>query len=562
MRRADWFAVTALLLFAAGLRITGLSYGRPEPEYFPSYAPKGMTHELLPIHPDEFFLVSVPVNMALRNRLNPEFFDYPSFIINTNLALNWLTDALDGQSLEDRAGKNLRAYAAFPLYLISRMYSVFGGLLQAACAYAIARMLANRYAALCAGLLVAVSYTLVQHGHYIKPGSLAAGWMMLAAWSSLAALHARTSPWRFAMLILAGVATGLAATTRYNAVAVAPMLLCVSLILLYRHRSRSMMRAVLLSWLLVPLVFFAFSPYVLRDFQHFWEKFSYVVISYTAANSVELDHYVVDHWRGLAYLVAFTAEISLGFLAMAAAGISLGLAWARRPAGSLLRGNSLSLGIALLCAVILPYAFFALRNIRVRSDTVLLLILPFVAVLAGIGADWLARRIKLPSRLSMPLVALLLIIQPLIFSVQIVEMFTQPDTRQIMLEWIHEHIPPGARFFLNGPYNVPLDEAIYPYQEQFLVYAPELPEPADYDYMIYADTLLFDVLRSQALVPPEVVEQERDYLLNLDRTYQRIAEIRRPDWFGADYIVNMAAHWHNPGLILYCVNPDYCEAAR
>ena len=561
MRRADWFAVTALLLFAAGLRITGLSYGRPEPEYFPSYAPKGMTHELLPIHPDEFFLVSVPVNMALRKRLNPEFFDYPSFIINTNLALNWLTDALDGQSLEDRAGKNLRAYAAFPLYLISRMYSVFGGLLQAACAYAIARMLANHYAALCAGLLVAVSYTLVQHGHYIKPGSLATGWMMLAAWSSLAALHARTSPWRFAMLILAGVATGLAATTRYNAVAVAPMLLCASLILLYRHRSRLMLRAVLLSWLLVPLVFFAFSPYVLRDFQHFWDKFSYVVISYTAANSVELDHYVVDHWRGLAYLVAFTAEISLGFLALAAAGISLGLAWARRPAGSLLRRNSLSLGIALLCAVILPYAFFALRNIRVRSDTVLLLVLPFVAVLAGIGADWLARRIKLPSALSMPLVALLLIIQPLIFSVQIVEMFTQPDTRQIMLEWIHEHIPPGARFFLNGPYNVPLDEAIYPYQEQFLVYAPELPEPANYDYMIYADTLLFDVLRSQALVPPEVVEQEREYLLNLDRTYQRIAEIKRPDWFGADYIVNMAAHWHNPGLILYCVNPDYCEAA-
>ena len=85
MRRIDWLAATALLLFAAALRILGISYGGLNPAYFPSYAPFGMTHEQLPIQPDEFFNVAIPVNMILRNQRNPEFFEYPSLIMNTKL---------------------------------------------------------------------------------------------------------------------------------------------------------------------------------------------------------------------------------------------------------------------------------------------------------------------------------------------------------------------------------------------------------------------------------------------------------------------------------------------
>ena len=55
MRPIDWIAVTALLLFAAGLRMIGISYGQLNPDYFPSTAPLGMVHEQAPIQPDEFF---------------------------------------------------------------------------------------------------------------------------------------------------------------------------------------------------------------------------------------------------------------------------------------------------------------------------------------------------------------------------------------------------------------------------------------------------------------------------------------------------------------------------
>ena len=102
-------------------------------------------------------------------------------------------------------GRTLRVYAPHALYVVSRIWSLVGGMLQVACAYAMGRMLSGRYAALCAGLLVAVCFTLVQHGHYIKPGPLATGLMMLAAWAALAALRsgdARSRGWLYA---LAGV---------------------------------------------------------------------------------------------------------------------------------------------------------------------------------------------------------------------------------------------------------------------------------------------------------------------------------------------------------------------
>ena len=90
--------------FAAGLRVIGISFGQPNPLFFPSYAPYGMVHEHLPIHPDEFLSVSIPVNMTLKNQLNPGFFEYPSLIVNTNYILLRLTGALDGRSWRSETG--------------------------------------------------------------------------------------------------------------------------------------------------------------------------------------------------------------------------------------------------------------------------------------------------------------------------------------------------------------------------------------------------------------------------------------------------------------------------
>ena len=190
-----------------------------------------------------------------------------------------------------------------------------------------------------------------------------------------------------------------------------------------------------------------------------------------------------------------------------------------------------------------------------HSGSVLLLILPFAALLAAVGAGWLVKRIPLPKSLLMPAVALILIIQPLVLSVQVVKMFTQPDTRYLMLEWIRGSIPGGARIFLNGSYNVPLDDALYPNEQQFVVYAETLPDGEHYDYMIYSDALAFDVLRSEMIVPPETLQRQRDYLSRLDANFKRIAAVQRPVWTGSESMMNTASYWHHPTLIVYCLNP-------
>ncbi len=560
MRRVDWLAVAVLLLFAAGLRLIGISHGQPNPEWFPSYAPYGMTHEQLPIQPDEFYSVAIPVDMALRGRLNPGFFQYPSLIVNSNWLLFRLTGALDGLSLADREGRTLRAYAEFSLYVFSRMYSVAGGLLMVACAYSMTRLFAGRYAALCAGLLVAVSYTLVQHAHYIKPGSLATGWMTLAAWAAVASLHSRRAREQRRLYLLAGAVAGLATTTRYNALAVAPLVLLVGAILVYRRRRPSMLRAVMLAWLLIPAVFLLGSPYILRDFELFWRDFSYIVGQFSVTGAEVPDYFLVDHWTGLAYLLLYAALFSLGMPAMVCACLALGAA-AR--GGFSLRRNDSGLFVALFGGLILLYMLVALRTIRPgHSDNLLMLALPFIAMLSAVGADWLVRRLPLPRRFTMPAVAIILIIQPLILSLQVVNRFAQPDTRQIMLEWLHENIPPGSRFLLNGPYNVPLDEAIYPSEARSPDYANEMPAAEDYDYMIYSDAIAFDILRSHAIVPPQVVEIQRAYLRRLDERYQRLKEIHRPSWTGSEAMMNTAAFWHNPSLIVYCVKPTLCEPGQ
>ena len=556
MRRSDWIAVTLLLLLAAALRILGIGHGNLNPDYFPSYAPYNMEHEQLPIQPDEFLNVALPVEMALRNRLNPEFFFYPSFIINVNFVAIHATGALADLSLADRDEQSLRAYAPFSMYVMTRMYSVFGGMLMLACAYAISRMISGRYAAFCAASLVAFSFTLVQHAHYGKPGSLAAGWMLVAAWASLAALNSRSGRRRTAFYMLAAVFTGLAATTRYNAIAVAIIVVPVGLLMFYRWRTWRMAAMLALAWALIPLTFLLGSPYTLLDFEHFWRDFNYIAGQYTSTGADVFDYFLVDSWQGLIFMLTYAGLFAIGLPALLFAGLSL-------PAALQGRRRIPAAALALLAIMLLAYSLVALRTVRPgHSDALLILVLPFIAILSAAGADWLVGRLPIPKSIAMPAVALLLVLQPLALSLQVVPLFRQPDTRHLMLDWIHDNIPYGSRFFLNGPYNVPFDEAHFPSDQQFGYYAETLPTGADYDYMIYSDALAFDVLRSPEIVPPAIIQQQHSYLQRLEESYQRVRTISRPTWTGSEAMMNMAAYWHNPTLIVYCLNPASCETHR
>lgn len=562
MRRIDIAAVTILLLFAASLRIIGMSYGQLNPAYFPSYAPHGMSHYQLPIHPDSFSSVAIPVEMALRNRLNPEFFLYPSFIINVNYLLFRFTGSTDGLSLDDRVGFPVNTYAAFPLYFMSRVYGAFSGLIMVACAYSVSRMLSGRYAALCAGLLVATSFTLVTHAHYVKLSTPAAAWMMVAIWACVASLTCRGAIWRFRLYLLAGIACGFAASTLYHGVSVALVVVPAGLILLYRHPANATGAAVLLAWTAIPLCFVLASPYILLDFEHFWHDFSTIVAQYKEARNVPA-YFTVDPWTGLLLLLIYGALVAFGIAPGIMAGIGMILAWRQPEPAQLFGGISLRLFAMLAALWLIPYAYVVLRTVRPgHSEQLLIPLIPVLATFSAAGATWLAKRIPLPKRIIMPALGLILVLQPLALSVPVVKMFSQIDTRQIMLRWIHDNIPAGSRFLVNGAYNVALDHAIFPNDRPAQRYIWPLPSGYNYDYMIFSDALAFDVLRSEWIVPQEFLAQQREYLAMLNERYSKVAEIHRPTWFGSESIMYSASYWHNPTLILYCLNVTSCDNHR
>ncbi len=562
----DWFFITVLLLFAAGLRITGISYGQPDPRYAPSTHPQQMIHGQTPMQPDEYLSVSIPLEMLVRGQLNPGFFEYPSFITYTNYFVFGITGAAEGVSPENRAGVGLREYAPFPLYVLSRMYSVFGGMLIVAAVYASTRLAAGRLAALSAALLAAVSFTLVQHSHYIKPGMLPSGFMMVAVWASFAALYTRNRRRRVRMYLLAGAFTGLATTTRYNAVSVGIILFLVGLVLLYRHRTRAMLFSVLGAWLLAPIVFVIGTPYSVLDFDRFSRHFSYITGQFLTTGSNVPSYFLTDSLTGLLMMYRFIFLFSLGIPAGLAILFGLYGAWKKRPTRvDFLADNSRTLYAAILLVFLLAYSFVVLRTIRPgHSDNLLVLTLPQFILLAGLGMGFLHERLPLPSRWLTTGLVLLLIVMPLVLSVQTVRMFCQPDTRYIMQDWVYEHLPLNSMIFLNGPYNVPLDAADYPSEQALGGYAESAENvlATGADYMIFSDAWLFDLVRSWEIVPDAVAQSALDYRDSLDEQFEQIAYIDRPVWTGSDWFMNMASYWHNPGLVVYCLHEASCNAVR
>ena len=582
LARVEWLFIVALILFAAALRFTGLAYGQPDPRYDHSGIDRGLINFNTPIHPDEHLFITKPLQMLLTRQYNPKFFHNPSFLINANLVTFWLTDAGNGLTHEDRRGVNGRSYAPFHLYIIGRTYSALGGILAVAAAYAATRRIGGRYASLIAGLLTTVSLPMVQHAHYTTTSSLAAGFTAVAVWASIASLHSK----RRWMFWLAGLAAGLAAGNRYNAALVAVVAFLAGLILLYRDSSWRSRRTVLIGWLLAPATFVFTTPWVIFDTAFFLEELRYILGQYLSGEDVQFTT-PYGLWFEYHYLITF----GLGVPAALAVLMGIYAAWRERPRGGyFLRHNSLLLFVLVLLIYLVVYSLVNLRTVRpALSDQMLVPVIPQLALIAGLGAAWLYERLPLSKRVLAPGLAILLVIIPLVPSLQLIYQFAQPDTREIMQRWVYDHLPRGSHIHLLGPYNVPLDRADYTWSQSF---ARELPsvaqlrgqepfnrpllmmgeggdfvpveeiQPGEIDYIILSDAWYFSIERSGEYVPPEYIQRIHDYMASLDESLTEIAHIERPAWTGYDWVMQSASYWHNPGLAAYCVHEESCTAVR
>ncbi|MBK8031115.1 MAG: glycosyltransferase family 39 protein [Chloroflexi bacterium] len=539
-RTVEIGAVTVLLLFAAALRIIGISAGAPDMAYFPADAAQNLLPIEAPIHPDEFLYVTTPLHMRAKHRLNPDFFENPTFLINLNLLTYIVTDT--GSDLVWEAIKEIgqRQIAPFSLYVIGRWYSVLGGLLAVAATYAAARVVAGRFAALSAGLLVAVALPMVQHAHYATTSSLAAGFVALCLWASFAFVRQR----RWRLFMLACLAAGFAATNRYNAAAVALVPFALGSVLIWRKQVKPL--PVLLAWFGVPLAFLIGSPQILRDFSKFIADFRYIYSGYavTGQGAMGFTPY------GLLYEYRYLITVALGIPGFLAALIGVGVL-GREPR----RESRLLLG--LLLAYILPYSLVVLRTVRPSySDQLQVPVIPAFAVLIGVGAAALARIPAL--RRVRVLIPVLLITTPLLFTLSVVPRFAATHTRLLMTAWITQHIPAGARIHLDGSYNVPLDRTRYSVTQNYAGDFPTLETLCQADYVIFSDAWFNDVERSEDLVSATDLELVRGQRALLETQFVELARIERPLTLGRDLFMHTATYWHDPQIIVYRV-PAACS---
>lgn len=545
MAKHDWFFVTALLIFAAGLSLAGIDFGQPLPQYASSTDPYQLLPAEAPIHPDEYQFIAIPLQMLAENHFRTGYLVNPTLLTNLNLITFWATGAARALPLDDRASIDFigRQYAPFNLYIIGRVYSALAGVLTVAGVYATARLLVGRRGALAAGLLTAVSYTLVQHAHYATPNSLAAACAMLAVWASFASLRTRQR----SLFWLASTLAGLAASSRYNAAAVFIVVFLVGLILLIRRHQT--IKVIFFGWLLFPLAFLIGTPYALVERREFLEGVLYGFQHYLGS----LDNDFV-FGNGLFYELRHLIVFALGVPAslMVIAGVYSILGTRRSE-----RSQHKNLFISIVLFYVAAYAIVVLRSGRLGSDQLLIPIIPPLALLAGVGLSWIYDylRINIHPLINAGIMLVFMLV-PLSLSVQLARLFSLPDTRIVMQTWVYDHLPRGSRIHLNGPYNVPLDSADYHWTQ---TYAGNLVDPdmllaENVDYMILSGAWYDLLVSSREVVPGDYLQNVLDYLTMLSQRLPRVAYINRPMWTGSDWGVhNTARYWHHPGLTVYCL---------
>jgi hypothetical protein len=100
-------------------------------------------------------------------------------------------------------------------------------------------------------------------------------------------------------------------------------------------------------------------------------------------------------------------------------------------------------------------------------------VLPLVPFLALFAADavvalasWLRSRMHLGRQCIIVVLAVVIVAQPLAWSVRHGVLLTRTDSRTLAKEWIEANIPPGARFALDWPvYSPPLSRDLYAVKE-------------------------------------------------------------------------------------------------
>jgi 4-amino-4-deoxy-L-arabinose transferase-like glycosyltransferase len=422
-------ALASLLLLALGLRLVHLDWSLPH-----------VYEEATPLH------IAWQMWGWDRNgtiNLNPEFFNYPSLTMYVHFAAQgvlYLVMRVTGGI--ESASDWLVMYMTdpTPLFLTARFINVAFGVGTAWIVFRTAHLLGGTAAALAATALIAVNPFHIARSQMVEVD------VPLTFFTALAlhtAARISTRGWKRDYL-LAGISTGLAASTKYTGILLLLPVCLAHLLIARSHRSTGKhddlpLRNLVFAVTLALATFAVTSPFVIIDAHESIRDFR-----------VEREHMDVGHFGGaeqpavLFYAGALAREL-VGIPTLIAALIGIGYFAVRGKKRDAVVFTSF---IAVYLTVISTWTM--------KTERYLLPILPPILILAGAGLATAIRGLKkrLPAARYRAATAVLLV---LVFGVNLRQYVGQTqsyqrDTRTDAADWIEHHVPAGSYLVLE-PYG-------------------------------------------------------------------------------------------------------------
>ncbi len=395
-----------LLLAAFGLRVWGVKQGLPY-----SYNSDEATH-------------FVPRAIAFFSHdLNPHYFLNPpaySYLLHAVFEL-WFGSG-------DRTA---RTYATDPaaVFIVARVVAALLGTASVGFTYLAGARLFNRTAGLLAGAIMAVAFLPVFYSHLALNDVPTLAPVALSLYGSAGVMRRG----RRRDYVIAGVAGGVAAATKYTGGIVLACLLVAALQDGSGGAIGQSVRRLALGGLLAFIAFVVCNPYAVLSFHEFISGVSQQASEAAGADPVKLGS---NPGSGAAYYV-WTLTWGFGWVpALAALGGGVLLVVRRR------------IGMALLL-IPAPIAFVIFMGDQQRFfGRWLMPIFPLLALLAAYGVHEAVRfavRRGWPAPLAGAVATVLLLGQGVAAAIHNDQVLSRPDTRNVTRAWMVAHVPPGSK---------------------------------------------------------------------------------------------------------------------
>jgi dolichyl-phosphate-mannose-protein mannosyltransferase len=321
------------------------------------------------------------------------------------------------------------AYATDPAaaFVVARVTAAVLGSAAVGFVYLAGARLYDRRTGLVAGAVMAVSFLSVFYSHLALNDVPALLPLTASVYGAAGVLvHGRRRDYA-----IAGAALGLAAATKYTAgIALLPLVVAVTARAFRTPAGRrKVVAGAALAGALAVVAFVIANPHALLSFDEFWDDVRRQRQAASGFGKLGL-----GYDSGIAYYL-WALTWGLGWIPLAAAALGALVAFK----GDRWRG---------LMLVPWPILFVLYMGLQDRYfGRWLLPAFPALALLAGVGAVWLADRLRTPRARAGALAALTaaLVAQGLVFAVHVDRVLSRDDTRNAVRDWMVANVPAGSK---------------------------------------------------------------------------------------------------------------------